>query len=175
MKIETIQFLWPELSPRRIKPLKSYPKVIKTFRWPKTMEELQSFLYWEMDRQHVYTHRSIYRITMTQTAETGEYNKILVCYVKDKPRIYSKGSNGQAMKPNWKRDILDYLMMYDSTPLWTTGITSSELFFQSQFRYKIQAMLVVENQISDEQFRDKGTAQNVKARGKVMVLKILFI
>lgn len=69
-----------------------------------------------------------------------------------------------ATKSDWRQDLLNYLMMYNSTPHSTTGKTPSELFFRRQFRDKIPSSLDTENTL-DEETKDRDQIQ--KEKGKI--------
>lgn len=50
----------------------------------------------------------------------------------------------QSQKSDWRNDLLQYLMMYNSTPHSTTGKSPSELFYGRQFRDKIPSAIDIE-------------------------------
>lgn len=55
-------------------------------------------------------------------------------------------------------------MMYNSTPHSTTGKSSSELFYQRQFRDKIPTVMDIENKVTDQEIRDKNTEKKGKRK-----------
>nr|CAH7727552.1 unnamed protein product [Callosobruchus chinensis] len=63
----------------------------------------------------------------------------------------------QATNTNWKQELTDYLIMYNSTPHAITGKTPSELFFRRQFRDKIPGLEIqIQSPIDDDvKERDK--------------------
>lgn len=69
-----------------------------------------------------------------------------------------------ALKKNWKKELLDYMMMYNSTPHTSTGKTPSELFFGRQFRDKLPNLGDIENNELDGEVRDKDKL--MKEKGK---------
>lgn len=71
----------------------------------------------------------------------------------------------QNLKSNWKKDLLYYLMMYNSTPHSTTGKSPSELFFNRTFRDKIPYLLDIEHMQTDLEVRDKDA--EMKEKGKI--------
>lgn len=70
----------------------------------------------------------------------------------------------QAENGNWKEDIFNYLMMYNSTPHSVTGKSPSELFYKRQFRDKIPAAPDMEYKTIDEEVRDRDL--QMKEKGK---------
>uniref|UniRef100_A0ABD2WXP2 RNA-directed DNA polymerase n=1 Tax=Trichogramma kaykai TaxID=54128 RepID=A0ABD2WXP2_9HYME len=71
----------------------------------------------------------------------------------------------QIEKKDWKADLMDYLMMYNSTPQATTGKTPSELFYGRQFRDKLPTISDVgKNWTNDEEMRDRDKAQKEKGK-----------
>ncbi|XP_061713508.1 uncharacterized protein K02A2.6-like [Cydia pomonella] len=70
----------------------------------------------------------------------------------------------QVEKKNWKDDLLEYLIMYNSTPHTTTGKTPSELFFRRQFRDKIPTVADMECKILDSDVRDRDKEKKEKGR-----------
>ncbi|XP_063534905.1 uncharacterized protein K02A2.6-like [Cydia strobilella] len=70
----------------------------------------------------------------------------------------------QVEKKNWKDDLLEYLIMYNSTPHSTTGKTPSELFFRRQFRDKIPTAADMECKIFDSDVRDRDKEKKEKGR-----------
>lgn len=70
----------------------------------------------------------------------------------------------QAENKDWKEDILNYLMMYNSTPHSVTGTSPSELFFKRRFRDKIPFAPDVENKLIDSDVRDRDML--MKEKGK---------
>lgn len=70
----------------------------------------------------------------------------------------------QAAKTNWRQELVEYLIMYNSTPHTTTGKTPSELFFRRQFRDKIPTLCIPGQLFSDEEVRDKDRTQKEKGK-----------
>nr|CAH7725339.1 unnamed protein product [Callosobruchus chinensis] len=70
----------------------------------------------------------------------------------------------QGLKNNWQQDLLDYQVMYNSTPHTITGKTPSELFFRRQFRDKIPSAADTENLVTDEETRDRDRIQKEKGK-----------
>lgn len=70
----------------------------------------------------------------------------------------------QAENRDWKEDIFNYIMMYNSTPHSITGKSPSELFYKRQFRDKIPAILDMEYKTIDEEVRDRDL--QMKEKGK---------
>ncbi|XP_023314536.1 uncharacterized protein K02A2.6-like [Trichogramma pretiosum] len=71
----------------------------------------------------------------------------------------------QIERKDRKLDLLDYLMMHNSTPNTTTGKTPSELFYRRIFRDKIPNITDLEkNMIIDEEMRDKDKEQKEKGK-----------
>ncbi|KAJ8706864.1 hypothetical protein PYW07_012942 [Mythimna separata] len=70
----------------------------------------------------------------------------------------------QAENKDWKEDILNYLMMYNSTPHSVTGTSPSELFFKRRFRDKVPFAPDVENKLIDSDVRDRDML--MKEKGK---------
>lgn len=71
----------------------------------------------------------------------------------------------QALKQDWKRDLLVYLQMYYSTPHSTTGKTPSELMFGRNIRTKLPCLSDVSSAVmSPSDFRDRD--QQLKDKGK---------
>ncbi|XP_046973981.1 uncharacterized protein K02A2.6-like [Vanessa cardui] len=70
----------------------------------------------------------------------------------------------QLEKKEWKDDLLEYMIMYNSTPHTTTGKTPAELFFRRQFRDKIPIAADIENKITDSEVRDRD--KEIKDKGK---------
>lgn len=70
----------------------------------------------------------------------------------------------QSQKSNWQNDLLDYLVMYNSTPHSVTGKSPAELFYRRQFRDKLPSVLDVEYSEIDLETRDKDV--EMKAKGK---------
>lgn len=71
----------------------------------------------------------------------------------------------QLEKSDWKNDLLNYLMMYNSTPHSTTGKSPSELFYGRQFRDKLPSLINIENKDINEEVRDKDAL--MKQKGKI--------
>nr|CAI5858972.1 unnamed protein product [Callosobruchus analis] len=69
----------------------------------------------------------------------------------------------QGLKKDWRQELLDYLVMYNSTPNTTTGKTPSELFFRRQFRDKIPSSLDTKN-IFEEGTMDRDQLQKQKGK-----------
>lgn len=70
----------------------------------------------------------------------------------------------QTLKSNWKKDLLYYLIMYNSTPHSTTGKSPSELFFNRIFRDKIPHLLDMENMQTDFEVQDRDMEMKEKGR-----------
>lgn len=68
----------------------------------------------------------------------------------------------QSLKSDWQKDLLEYLMMYNSTPHSTTGKTPFEIYFCRKFRDKIPSLSIVltsydsEVRDHDKEMKDKG-------------------
>lgn len=71
----------------------------------------------------------------------------------------------QATKSNWRQELLEYQMMYNSTPHSTTGKTPSEWFFRRQFRDKIPSSINTEH-IQNEETRNRDQIQKEKGKSK---------
>ncbi|KAG6454310.1 hypothetical protein O3G_MSEX008647 [Manduca sexta] len=70
----------------------------------------------------------------------------------------------QSENRNWRNDIFNYLMMYNSTPHSVTGKSPSELFFKRQFRDKIPSAPDMEYKTVDSEVRDRD--MQMKEKGK---------
>ncbi|CAK1587295.1 unnamed protein product [Parnassius mnemosyne] len=70
----------------------------------------------------------------------------------------------QLEKMEWKDDLLEYLIMYNSTPHTTTGKTPAELFFRRQFRDKIPMAVDIEHKIIDPDVRDRDKEKKEKGK-----------
>lgn len=70
----------------------------------------------------------------------------------------------QAEKKDWKDDVYNYLMMYNSTPHSVTGKSPSELFFKRHFRDKIPFGPDLERKSIDTEVRDRD--RQMKEKGK---------
>lgn len=70
----------------------------------------------------------------------------------------------QATKNDWKQELTDYLIMYNSTPHSTTGKTPSELFFRRQFRDKIPSLLIPSQFVNDDEIKDKDKIEKEKGK-----------
>lgn len=70
----------------------------------------------------------------------------------------------QTQKSDWKNDLLDYLIMYNSTPHRTTGKSPSDLFFNRPFRDKIPSAGDLENRGTNDEVRDRD--HEMKEKGK---------
>lgn len=70
----------------------------------------------------------------------------------------------QTQKSDWKNDLLDYLIMYNSTPHRTTGKSPSDLFFNRPFRDKIPFAGDLENKGTNDEVRDRD--HEMKEKGK---------
>lgn len=70
----------------------------------------------------------------------------------------------QIQKSDWKDDLLQYLMMYNSTPHSTTGKTPSELFFNRGFRDKLPSLVQIDDreEISERRDRDREKKEQAK-------------
>ncbi|XP_049877892.1 uncharacterized protein K02A2.6-like [Pectinophora gossypiella] len=73
----------------------------------------------------------------------------------------------QVEKKNWRESLLDYLMMYNSTPHTVTGKTPSELFFKRRFRDKLPMINDIHGkpQEGDLEMRDRDRVN--KEKGKI--------
>lgn len=67
-------------------------------------------------------------------------------------------------KCHWKDSLLDYLVMYNSTPHSVTGKTPAELFFQRKFRDKIPMIDTLNYTPSDIDVRDKDKQEKEKGK-----------
>lgn len=70
-----------------------------------------------------------------------------------------------AEKRNWKDDLNEYLIMYNSTPHSITGKTPSELFFGRQFRDKIPSIINFDAKLKHCEVRDRD--KQLKEVGRV--------
>lgn len=70
----------------------------------------------------------------------------------------------QLEKKDWKEDLLQYLIMYNSTPHSVTGRSPSELFYRRQFRDKIPNAVDIRNNVFDEEVKDRDKEQKDKGR-----------
>lgn len=70
----------------------------------------------------------------------------------------------QLEKKEWKNELLEYMIMYNSTPHTTTGKTPAELFFRRQFRDKIPVAADIENKIIDSEVRDRDKEKKDKGK-----------
>lgn len=70
----------------------------------------------------------------------------------------------QGLKTNWHEELVNYLMMYNSTPHGTTGKTPSELFFRRQFRDKIPCATDTQHSVLDDETIDNDRVQKEKGR-----------
>lgn len=68
----------------------------------------------------------------------------------------------QALKNNWKQELYDYQMMYNSTPHTTTEKTPSELFFRRQFRDKLPSVQYSDSMPTDEEIKDRDQIEKEK-------------
>lgn len=64
-----------------------------------------------------------------------------------------------SLKRNWKKDLIDYLMMYYSTPHSITGKTPSELMTGRTIRTKIPRLQDIEEAVQSTEFRDRDLAR----------------
>lgn len=71
----------------------------------------------------------------------------------------------QALKQDWKRDLLTYLSMYYSTPHSTTGKTPSELMYGRNVRTKLPSLADLGTAIPSTDYRDRD--QQAKEKGRV--------
>lgn len=69
-----------------------------------------------------------------------------------------------AEKLNWKQELLDYLLMYRSTPHSTTGVSPAELLFNRKIRTKLPE-LSNSGSLLDEEIREKDAWE--KERGRI--------
>ncbi|XP_030747091.1 uncharacterized protein K02A2.6-like [Sitophilus oryzae] len=70
----------------------------------------------------------------------------------------------QALKKDWKVELMNYLTMYNSTPHTVTGKSPSELFFKRTFRDKIPNIKDTEYSIINEDVRDRDQMEKEKGR-----------
>ncbi|XP_062706679.1 uncharacterized protein K02A2.6-like isoform X1 [Aedes albopictus] len=71
----------------------------------------------------------------------------------------------QALKQDWKRDILTYLSMYYSTPHSTTGKTPSELMYGRNVRTKLPSLADLGTAVPSTDYRDRD--HQAKEKGKI--------
>lgn len=71
----------------------------------------------------------------------------------------------QLQKSDWRDDLLQYLMMYNSTPHSSTGKSPSELFYGRQFRDKLPSALAFNNSDVDSSISDRDKEK--KWKGKI--------
>ncbi|KAJ0176070.1 hypothetical protein K1T71_008244 [Dendrolimus kikuchii] len=67
-------------------------------------------------------------------------------------------------KKDMKESLMEYLLMYNSTPHSVTGKSPSELFFRRQNRDKIPSIDRLENKEVDEEVRDRDKTQKEKGK-----------
>ncbi|KAG7303117.1 hypothetical protein JYU34_013146 [Plutella xylostella] len=72
----------------------------------------------------------------------------------------------QTERKNWKESLLEYLIMYNSTPHSVTGKTPSELFYRRKFRDKIPMVTDAGNK-SEDSTKVKDRDQEWKEKGKI--------
>lgn len=70
----------------------------------------------------------------------------------------------QALKRDWKEDLLAYLSMYYSTPQSTTGKTPTELMYGRNIRTKLPSLQDISTAVPFTDFADRD--QRAKERGK---------
>lgn len=70
----------------------------------------------------------------------------------------------QLEKKDWKEDLLQYMIMYNSTPHSVTGRTPSELFYRRQFRDKIPNATDIRNNVFDEEVRERDKLKKDKGK-----------
>lgn len=70
----------------------------------------------------------------------------------------------QLEKKDWKEELFEYMIMYNSTPHTTTGKTPAELFFRRQFRDKIPGAADIEHKIEDSEVRDRDKEKKDKGK-----------
>nr|CAI5846927.1 unnamed protein product [Callosobruchus analis] len=70
----------------------------------------------------------------------------------------------QATNTNWKQELTDYLIMYNSTPHATTGRTPSELFFRRQFRDKIPSLEIQTQSPIGDDVKEKDKIEKEKGK-----------
>lgn len=68
------------------------------------------------------------------------------------------------LKRDWKKELLDYMLMYNSTPHTVTGKTPSELFFGRQCRDKIPSLSDLGNKELDGEVRDRDKSRKEKGK-----------
>lgn len=76
---------------------------------------------------------------------------------------YWPQQNGEAERKDWKEALLEYMIMYNSTPHSVTGKTPSELFFRRHFRDKLP-MLQDMSYTEDQEVRDRDRQQKEKGK-----------
>lgn len=69
----------------------------------------------------------------------------------------------KALNKNWKNELLDYMVMYNSTPHSVTGKTPAELFYGRQFRDKIPSLTDIGNK-TDSEVRDNDRVSKEKGK-----------
>lgn len=67
-----------------------------------------------------------------------------------------------AEKCDWKEELLDYLLMYRSTPHLTTGMSSAEMLFGRKIKTKMPE--IVGNKILDEETRERDAWNKLKGK-----------
>ena len=70
----------------------------------------------------------------------------------------------QLQKRDLKESVMEYLMMYNSTPHSVTGKSPSELFFRRQNKDKIPSLLYNEYEFDDSDVRDRDKTQKEKGK-----------
>ncbi|XP_049886595.1 uncharacterized protein K02A2.6-like [Pectinophora gossypiella] len=70
----------------------------------------------------------------------------------------------QAEKKDWKESLLEYMIMYNSTPHSVTGKTPSELFFKRKFRDKIPMVSDMEQNEGNSELKDRDQEKKEKGR-----------
>lgn len=67
---------------------------------------------------------------------------------------------------NYRVEILDYILMYNTTPHGTTGKSPSELLFGRNIRNKIPSITDFTLEQGDEEARDRDIVNKLRGKGK---------
>lgn len=70
----------------------------------------------------------------------------------------------QAQKTNWQQDLLDYQVIYNSTPHSVTGKTPCELFFRRQFRDKLPSASYSASMVTDQETKERDQIEKEKGK-----------